>query len=342
MSVTLKRIAKECGYSVTTVSRALAGYDDVNETTRQRILEVAHNLGYQPNLVARQLQGQRTFTIGIITPPQIHHHEDDFFSLLIKGVNYAAAQYHYDLLISSRFPGTEEMDTYRRIVGGNRVDGMIVARTYQDDPRITYLQSIEHPFVVAGRSAPDLPSDFPYIDADSRVGVQMLVRHFIHYGHRHIGLILPPESVAFTAYRHAGYRYAFQDAGLTYHPEYVATGDLGEAGGYEAACTLLDRTPELTAIVACNDLMAFGAMAAVHARGRRIGEDVAVGGFDDIPAAQHAMPPLTTVRQPIYEIGERLTEMLVRIIADEPPAETQILIEPALIVRASSGQPRPQ
>lgn len=340
MSVTLKRIAKESGYSVTTVSRALAGYSDVNEKTRQRIIAIAHELGYQPNLVARQLQGQRTCTIGIITPPQLHHYEDDFFSLLIKGVNYAAAQHHYDLLISSQFPGADEMDTYRRIAGGHRVDGMIVARTYDADPRIAYLQSIKHPFVVAGRAAPDQPSDFPYIDADSQVGVRLLVQHFIDYGHTRIGLILPPEAVAFTPYRHAGYRDALEAAGLPYDPNTVIAGDLTRTGGHAAAHALLDQVPDLTAVVACNDLMAIGAMAAIQERGLRVGDDIAVGGFDDIPAAEHAVPPLTTVNQPIFHIGERLMDMLVRIIAQEPPEQTQILIEPTLAIRASSGQPR--
>jgi LacI family transcriptional regulator len=338
--ITLKDIARASGYSVTTVSRALGGFDDVSAKTRDRILKIAEDLGYQPNLIARQLQSQRTYTIGIVVPTKDHCSEDDFFSILLKGITHMAARYRYDVLISAQPPGADELTAYRNIVGGNRVDGVVVARTYQDDPRIAYLQSIQHPFVVSGRAAPEQPSDFPFIDADSQAGIRLMVRHFIELGHRHIGLILPPPTLAFTPYRLAGYREGLVEAGLPYDANLVRTGDLTPQGGHVAAAMLLEDRPELTAIVACNDLMAIGAMRAVQEHGRRVGADVAVGGFDDIPAAAQTLPSLTTIRQPICEIGERLTEMLIRLVNDETPEQAQILLEPALIVRESSGQAR--
>lgn len=338
--ITLKDISRESGYSITTVSRALGGFSDVNEQTRAHILRIAGELGYQPNLIARQLQSQRTFTIGMIIPATERCEEDDFFSTLLKGVTYVAAQRRYDVLISGLLSDSDEMRTYRAFVGGNRVDGMILARTRRSDPRIAYLKEMRHPFVVAGRSSPDEQSDFPYIDADSQLGIQMLVEHFIAYGHRQIGLILPPERVAYTAYRLNGYREGLAGAGLPYRPEYVITGDLRREGGHRVAHELLEVQPELTAIIASNDLMALGAMQAVQERGQVVGQDIAVGGFDDIPVAQHTTPPLTTVRQPICEIGEQLTDMLLQIVEHDPPAETDILVAPELMIRESSGQPR--
>ncbi|GAB4574382.1 MAG: LacI family DNA-binding transcriptional regulator [Anaerolineae bacterium] len=338
--VTLKDIARESGYSVTTVSRALGGFNDVNEQTRAHIMRIARELGYQPNLIARQLQSRRTFTIGMVIPASERCEEDDFFATLLKGVTYTAAQHHYDVLVSGQLPDMDEMDAYRTLVGGNRVDGMIVARTQRNDRRIRYLKQVGHPFVVAGRSSPDEDSDFPYIDADSQEGIARLVAHFVAYGHTEIGLILPPEDVAYTAYRHEGYKQGLAAAGLPYRESYVAYGDLQRSGGYQAALDLLARNPAITAIIACNDLMAFGVMQAIHDRGLRIGEDVAVGGFDDIPAARHTIPPLTTVRQPICEIGGQLTEMLLQIIEGQPPARRQIMVAPELIIRESSGKPR--
>ncbi|MAU08611.1 MAG: LacI family transcriptional regulator [Anaerolineaceae bacterium] len=339
MPVTLKDVAAAAGYSVTTTSRALGGYDDVNEQTRERIITVARELGYQPNMLARQLQAQRAETIGLVIPQAAHQPDDDFFSLLMKGISYVASQHQFDLLISSQLTPQDELRAYQRIAGGRRVDGVIVARTMHDDPRIAYLQRNNYPFVVSGRSAPDEPDDFPFVDADSESGIRQVVAHFIDYGHEHIGFISSPPELAYTPYRLAGYQHALADADLPYREDYVAHGDMQQESGQKAAADLLARHPQMTAIVASNDAMAIGAMAAVQAAGKQVGVDMALGGFDDIPLARHITPDLTTVRQPIYRIGELVAEMLIQIINGEPPEQTGILLEPKLIIRASSGQP---
>jgi LacI family transcriptional regulator len=276
----------------------------------------------------------------MIIPAPTHNVDDDFFSILIKGVSYAAAQHQYDLLVSAVLPETDEMSVYRRVAGGRRVDGLIVARTHRDDPRIGYLKAHGHPFVVAGRLAPDDVSDFPYIDADSETGLRVMVEHFADYGHRRIGLVLPPQELAYTPYRLTGYREGLAAAGLPYEPDYVVSGDLTYQSGYRAGESLLDRLSELTAVIACNDLMALGVMAAVQDHGMVVGTDIAVGGFDDIPAAEHASPSLTTIRQPILRIGEELASMLVAIIGGETMDNKSVLIEPELAIRESSGQRR--
>jgi LacI family transcriptional regulator len=337
MKVTLKDIAKASGYSVTTVSRALGGFDDVNAQTRATIVKIADDLGYEPNLIARQLQSQRSNTIGMIIPAKERCAEDDFFSMLLKGVTYVAARYQYDVLISAQAPDMDEMAAYRKIVGGKRVDGMILARTHKGDPRIAYLKQVNHPFVVAGRSSPDEDSDFPYIDADSQEGIRMLVSHFVAYGHREIGLLLSPEDLAYTPYRLAGYQDGLRMANLPYRADYVFSGDLTRAGGCQATHAMLNQHTQITAIIACNDLMAFGAIQAVQEKGLCVGADVVIGGFDDIPAAEHTMPSLTTVHQPICEIGEQLTEMLLKIVARESLDQTGILLKPQLVIRESSG-----
>ena len=337
MQVTLKDIARESGYSITTVSRALAGYSDVNENTRRHIAEVADKLGYQPNLLARQLRNQRTQTLGLIIPSADHSVSNEFFSQLLLGIGDAASRAGYDLLISAQMPGEPEMSAYRRIVGGSRVDGTILARTRQQDERIAYLQKMKHPFAVNGRAAPGEVSDFPYIDVDSQAGICSIVEHLVELGHEHIGLLLPPTEMAFTAYRHQGYREGLSGAGLPYRADYVRHGDLLRAGGYQNTCRLLDEYPEITAIAASNDLMALGAMIATQERGLRVGEDISIAGFDDIPAAEYAHPPLTTVHQPIHEIGQRLVNLLNQQILGEPQQETQILLQGELVIRASTG-----
>lgn len=340
MPPTLKDIAAKAGFSITTVSRALAGYTDVSDKTRQHILDIAQEMGYQPNQVARQLQGRRTQTLGLIMPPPEHQHEHDYFSLLIRGITYSAARHDYDLLISATPPGEDELAAYQRIAGGKRVDGLMLARVYQDDSRIHYLQEIAFPFVVIGRYASGLESNFPYIEVDSQAGLKTLTAHFIHYGHRQIGMIASPAQLAFTSYRLAGYAAALAEAGLPYDETHIVYGDLSYASGREAALQLLQQAPGLTAIVSCNDAMALGAMAALQERGYRIGNDIAIGGYDDIPAAAHANPPLTTIHQPIYAIGEQVAELLLALIEKTPVRNRQRLLQPVLQIRASSGRPR--
>lgn len=340
MKITLETIAKESGFSITTVSRALAGYSDVKEATRVKIVNIADRLGYHPNLIARNLQSQRTNTIGLILPENEYAFSDSFFSQLMMGIGHVASLHHFDLLIGAQVPGDEEMDVYRRFVGGNRIDGMVVARTRQHDPRLEYLQQLEHPFVVSGRSSPDKIPNFPYIDVDSQAGIRMAVNHLTDIGHQDIGLILPPKGVAYTAYRFNGYCQGLSDADIDYRDDYVVNGDLNPSSGARMTHHLLDEFPQISAIVACNDLMALGAMKAIQERHLVVGTDVAVTGFDDIPSAEHASPSLTTIRQPIFEIGERLVEMLIAIIEDQPPAETQVLLQPELIIRHSTRQHR--
>lgn len=340
MPVTLKDISKKSGFSVTTVSRALTGYDDVSQKTRDHILKIANELGYQANHIARQLQGQRTHTLGLIMPARAHTHDDDFFSVLLKGITYEAARNGFDVLTGATQPDTSELDTYRRIVGGRRIDGMIIARTYRSDPRIAYLKSVNCPFIVHGRLAPDENSDFDYIDVDSQHGIMMVTEHLIFKGHKHIGLILPEADLAFTPYRLNGYREALEKHEIPYHEGYIIHGNLTYQSGYDAANDLLDKHPHLTAIVGANDWMALGAMAVAKERGYPVGETFGIAGYDDIPAASHSEPALTTVHQPIYNIGEQLAQHLLAIINEDSASHFQRLITPELIIRDSSGVAR--
>jgi LacI family transcriptional regulator len=334
MRVTLKTIADKSGFSVTTVSRALAGYDDVNEQTRRHIIEIADRLGYQPNLMARQLRSQQTHTIGMVIP-LTPYFSDPFFMELLSGVGRQAAEHGYDLRLSAQTPGQEELNAYRRMLAGQQVDGVVIARVRRHDPRIAYLQEARHPFVVFGRGEND---DYPYIEVDSIKGIRWLVEHFVDYGHRQIGLILSPRGLMFTTVRLKGYQTALADLGISLRDDYIEEGELSQRGGLEAMDRLLQLPDPPTAIIACNDMMALGAMTAIQRHGLRAGKDIAVAGFDDIPAALDAEPPLTTICQPIYEIGRRLTDMLVNIMQDNPLDKPHILMEPKLIIRDSSGK----
>jgi LacI family transcriptional regulator len=327
MPVTLQDIANRLGVSVATVSRALAGYTDVAPATRQRVLQAAQEMGYRPNIIARMLQKQRTDTIGFIIPTHGPRFSDPYFSELLTGIGNAAAERDYDLLVSTCAPDTtDEMRVYERFVQGRRVDGILVVRTREHDARITYLLEQQFPFASFGRS--DLDADFPYLDVDGTAGLRQLTQHLVDLGHRRIAYISAPLNLMFASHRLEGYRTTLEANGIPFDEALMVVGALTERSGYAAGSDLLARDNPPTAIIACNDLMALGVISAAQGMGVTVGHDVVVAGFDDIPLAEHAHPPLTTVRQPIYEIGQRICEML---------EERHVILEPQLVVRESCG-----
>ncbi len=337
MPVTLKDVAQKLDLSITTVSRALAGYSDVAAATRQRVLSTAEEMGYVPNVTARHLRQQRTDTIGFIIPSEGPRFSDPFFNELMAGLGNEAAAHEFDVLVSIHVPGVEEEAAYRRMVYGRRVDGVVIVRIRHDDWRIRFLQQEAFPFVCFGRS--EVPGDYPYIGVDGTLGMYLLTRHFIESGHQRIAYIAAPPHFFFATDRKAGFRQALAEAGIPLEKELEILGDLTQQGGYLAMKELLSRFPSAdtkpTAIAACNDLMALGAMAAIQDAGLDVGEDIAVGGFDDIPPAAHSHPPLTTVRQPIYQIGAQVMRTLVQLVQHEPLAQRHIVLEPELVIRKS-------
>jgi len=335
MPVTLQDIADRLGVSVATVSRALAGYDDVAPATRQRVLQAAQEMGYRPNIIARMLQKQRTDTIGFIIPTHGPRFSDPYFSELLTGVGNKAAEQEFDLLVSTRAPGAEELKAYERMVMERRVDGLLVVRTRQQDQRIAYLIEQRFPFVAFGRS--DLGADFPYLDVDGETGLRQLTQHLVGLGHRRIAYVSAPLDLMFASHRLEGYKEALVANSIPFDETLIAVGELTERSGYAAGRDFLTQDERPTAIIACNDLMALGVISAAQGLGLTVGHDVAVAGFDDIPLAEHSHPPLTTMRQPIYEIGQRICEMVICLLQGETLEERHVILEPQLVVRKSCG-----
>lgn len=338
MAVTLKDIAEDLGVSVTTVSRGLAGYDDVAEETRLRIQEAAQRMGYQPNVTARRLQKQRTDTLGFILPTFGPRFSDPFFSEFLAGIGNEAAAHEYDLLVSTHAPDSpSEQASYERAARGGWVDGLIVVRTRVADPRIRLLCARDFPFVAFGRTAGDC--DYAYVDEDGVAGMRLLVEHFIELGHRHIGFIAPPSDLMFGRFRLQGYFDTMAEHGLEVRPEWVVEGNMTQHGGADAVAALLRLEPRPSAIICGNDLMAIGTMNRIQEFGLQVGKDVAIGGFDDIPLSAYVNPSLTTIHQPIYEIGRRTCAMLIELVNGRIPPEHHMLLTPSLVIRASSGGP---
>lgn len=339
LPVTIRDVAKKLDLSVTTVSRALAGYDDVALTTRDLVIETAREMGYVPQHAARQLRRQRTETIGLIFPTSASRFSDPFFSEFIAGIGDETGRRSYDLLVSVAPPGEPEERAYRLWANSRRVDGFILVRMRVDDWRISYLTEENFPFASFGRSKTFESS--PHIGVDGCSGVKDLVKHLLTLGHRKIAFIGASKELTLVGDRLDGYQAGLEEAHIAYDPDLVLEGDLTRAGGYEATKKLIERANPPTAIIGVNDLTALGAIRAAQESGLIVGKDLAIAGFDGTVAGEHAHPALTTVHQPVYEIGRQVSAMLIDLIEKNEGAALESLIRPRLIVRESTLNSKP-
>jgi DNA-binding LacI/PurR family transcriptional regulator len=336
MPVTIKDIAAELGLSISAVSKALNDYPDIAPETRQLVKETALRMGYQPSAAARSLRTRKTNTIGLIFCIIDRHLTDPYYLNLLASIGEESSRQGFDLLISACPDRGLECSAYERIIGGKKVDGMILTGIRYEDERIAYLVEQAVPFVAFGRS--DQDGEFPYIDVDGAKGSEDGVQHLIDQGYKHISFIGLPTELICAGHRFQGYKTALERNGVDFDPNQVINCErLTQDSGYQAMQQLLDLGEPPDAACICSDALAIGAMRAVQDKGLNVGRDFGVVGFDDIPMAAQVRPPLTSIRQPIYEVGTRLCQMLIEQIQGKHPTEQHILLEPTLVIRESSG-----
>jgi len=334
--ITLKEVSARAGVSYQTVSKLLNHQVHLSQETEERIWQAVEELGYKPNLIARSLRSRRSHLIGYswapTHPDQVNPILDHFLQAMVQ----EAENTGYHLMAFPFRPGAEWTDAYRDLIDTNRVDGFVVSSVEYNDPRILFLLEQNFPFVAFGRSNPDM--DFPFVDVDGAAGMRMVVNHLVEQGHQKIAILTWPSSSRVGQNRMEGIRSAMVAANLSTPAEWIAQGDGDYQFGSQAAQSWLDRPAEKrpTAIIAFNDSMAVGAMHAIQSRGLCVGEDIAVTGFDDTPMAPYLSPSLTSVRQPTWQIGERVMSMLLSILDGTPLENTHQLVDPQLIVRDSS------
>ena len=331
--VTLKDIAEVVGKSVAAVSRALNDYEDIGEETRTYIKQVAHEMGYAPNVLARRLQKNATDTLGFILPVLSPRDSDPYFAELLAGITNEATKHGFDLLVSTCTPGPDEVRAYQRLINGRRVDGMIVARPRWQDRRIELLLEKNFPLVVIG---PAHSSDnFSTISDDVADGVSAIVRHLIAQGHNRIALVNTPSDLMISTNFFNGFQQAMTKAGLTIDEAFLEESDFSQKDGYRAGQILLSKTEIPTAIVTADDVVALGVMAAAHDQGFEIGQDLAITGYGDILLAEHAQPPLTTVHRPTYTLGQQACRLLIDQLGGKTTQNKYVVIKPSLVIRQS-------
>lgn len=335
--VAIKDVAKRAGVSTATVSYVLNNRESISQATRERVLRAAAELGYRPSVIARGLQDGRSRMLGYSWTPVPEGQYNPILDRFLQSMAEAATRHGYHVLALPAPTVTNEIEVYRELVRTNRVDGLILSATNLDDPRIRYLLDEGFPFVAFGRSNPAW--DFPWIDVDGTAGVRRAVEHLLALGHRRIACLTWPASSLTGQHRLAGYLQAMREAGLPAEGEPVVREVENDyASAYSAARGLLaaegDGRP--TAIVCVSDLIALGVLNAASDAGLQVGRDLAIAGFDDSPIATYARPPLTSIRQPVAEVAERAVRMLLALIGGEPVEERHVLLEPTLVIRAST------
>ncbi|MFJ9520454.1 LacI family DNA-binding transcriptional regulator [Kitasatospora sp. NPDC101801] len=331
---TLEEVAALAGVGRGTVSRVVNGSPRVSEKAREAVNAAIAELGYVPNRAARTLVTSRTDSIALVVPEaETRLFSEPYFSDIISGVSAELAETDMQLLLIL-VRNQRERERLSAYLTAQRVDGVLLVSVHQDDPLPSLLESLEIPSVLAGRRGDLEP--LSYVHADNAGGARMAVRHLLRRGCAQVATITGPLDMEGARARLSGYRQALEEAGRPYQEELVGPGDFTEEGGRVAMRELLERRPGLDAVFCASDVMAAGALQVLRAAGRRVPDDVAVIGFDDSIVARHTDPPLTSVRQPIEEMGRTMARLLLEEIAEQGRARRQVVLATELVVRESA------
>ena len=334
---TLKDLAASLGVSVATVSRALAGNQRIAEATRLRVAEAARRSGYVPNRTARALVLGRSDFVGLVLPTRGHGHEDAFLGELAGGLGHGLARHDIDLFLAVVLEGKSELATIEHIVDARRADGLVLARTTEDDPRVAFLARRGFPFVTLGRVR-DEGLAYWWHDSDGAAAFAEAFDMLYDLGHRRFGLVSIDEPMNFRRHRAAGLEAAIARRGdPAVHLEVVASPRFDKQRRAAAIRAVLGRPDRPTAVIGLFDGLALSTLEEAARLGITVPRDLSVIGFDDVPAAAHASPGLTTFNSAIHDSAVEIADMLVRAIAAPAAAPETRLVRPRLVLRGSHG-----
>ncbi|MGH7118659.1 MAG: LacI family DNA-binding transcriptional regulator [Acetobacteraceae bacterium] len=339
--MTMKEVAERAGVSTATVSRALSRPDQVVPAVRKRIEAVVRDLGYAVNAAARSLRRNDTRMVLVVVPDI----GNPFFSKLLKGIEQQASEMGYSVLIGDTERSTARVELYAQQLDARRADGLILLNGRSPSFagfRMTrgagaHLAAPRYPIVVVSERIPG--ARLPTVGVDNVAAAKEAVLHLADLGHRRIAHIGGPKGNILTRERRHGYCAALVQRGLPVDPDWVVLGDFSITSGRRSARMLLQRRVPPTAIFCANDEMAMGAIAELKASGLAVPQDVSVVGFDDIEFAEIFDPPITTVRQPRYAMGQIAMSLIGRALRGEVVAAEEVILASELIVRSSSARP---
>ncbi|MGW4027262.1 LacI family DNA-binding transcriptional regulator [Streptomyces sp. NPDC005009] len=331
---TLEEVAALAGVGRGTVSRVINDAAGVKDSTRRAVQRAIDELGYVPNLAARSLAGRRADAVALVmTEPDWRQFGEPFFSEIVRSVGDALTDTKVQLLLTLVRTDAERQRLVEYARGG-RVDGVMLMSVHAEDALPDMLAEVGLPTVLLGRRSGE--ESVTYVDADNAGGARGAVAHLLGLGRRSIATITGPLDMYVAQCRLRGYREALERAGAENRAAWTAEGDFSADSGRRAMAELIERAPEIDGVFAASDTMAAGALDALRAAGRRVPEDVAVIGFDDFPLAQHTAPRLTTVRQPLEEIGRTMVRLLLEEMEEPEVAWRHVILRTELVLRGSA------
>lgn len=340
--VTIQDIARLAGVSKATVSRVLNHKPDVDRATRERVLRIMDEQGFVPSVAAAGLAGGRPRLVGVLVPSLTW----PLMPEIMRGIGEVAEPSSYEIVLYSLSPDQDRSAIIDRILAAKLTSGLLAVFPGQSREHLSELYEQGFPVVMIDDQG--APEPVPWIGTDNRKGAYAAVKHLIELGHRRIAHVQGTAHYRVSRDRHEGYCDALREAGIAPDPTLLPRGDFKPPSGRVCGLELFQREDRPTAVFAANDEMAYGVLAAAEACALRVPADVAVVGFDDITSSQHMRPPLTTVRQPFYEMGQRGIELLLSLVnsprglvdpyhAGRREEPVRIYLPTELVVRESCG-----
>lgn len=328
---TIRDVANLAGVSVATVSRTLQQPERVSPKTRQRVIEAIDSTGYKPNLMAVKFRSGKTHNLVVLVPTVANV----FFARVISGMQEAAVEKGYSLLLGNTLGNPEIEADYARMVQTSQADGLIQLRAHNPFTADMHKGNDLLPMVNACEVLSEPPC--PVVTLDNRHAAKAMTRHLIDLGHRRIALIKGPNASPLTQDRLAGYQDALREAGLAFDEQLLFNGDFTLQAGSDAARQMLTMANRPTALFCENDETALGAMHAIKSAGLAIPADISVAGFDDIAFSAYCDPPLTTVAQPAEEFGHTAVGLLIDVLNGKIKKAPKVVMPFELKLRQSTG-----
>ena len=328
-TVKISDVAKAANVSSATVSRVLSNSDTVRPATREHVLAVMKKLNYQPNALAQQLRTQATKTAIVIVPDI----RNLLFHEVINGIEAEAASSGYQVLLADMHGQPSVESYYVSAVQRRQVDGIISMSANMTQKLLSQIAG-EYPIVMALQGF-DSPS-IPFVSIDNAAAARTMTAHLVKLGHRKIAHISGSAPLPYQE-RLNSYRAVLEENGIPFSEALVGRGEASIRGGYTQMKAMLERGEDFTAFFAAGDTMAIGAIQALQEAGRRVPQDCAVAGFDDIELSSVLSPKLTTIRQPTFQIGQQSFKMLLSLMKKEPVPSTHVVLPHELVIRDSCG-----
>ncbi len=333
--ITIADIAREAGVSTMTVSRYLSGSAPVAKETGERIRKIIEKLGYQPNYLARGLSSKRSMILGVTIPRTEHVLMDNYLAQVLSGITDVAQTFNYRVILLPFDPAVVKNDhEFVNLFKSKLVDGLILLKTLHGDPRIKALAEAQIPFILVNHKY--YSNNVNFVDVKNMQGMQQAVEFLYKKGHRKIAFITGDLRETNARDRLNGFKKTMKKLALPIREEWIIQGQFQQKTAYQKSTCLFEGAERPTAVIASDDYMAIGVIQQAREHGLQIPKDLAVVGFDDIELARFFQPSLTTIRQPLLELGHMATEALLKIINKSQTIPVHRLLNVKLIERESA------